>query len=99
VGISFNLYGAPMHAKKTSDPNRPKIFMGGGLRVRLPLGQYDDTKLMNLGTNRWMFEPSLGAAVHWRKWVFETHLSGWFFTKNNAFFNGNTLSQNPLFWL
>jgi len=67
--------------------------------VRLPLGQYDDNKLMNLGTNRWMFEPSLGAAVHWRKWVFETHLSGWFFTKNNAFFNGNTLSQNPLFWL
>lgn len=99
VGFSINLHGAPMRAGKESPPQHAKFYMGGGLRMRLPLGQYDETKLMNLGTNRWMFEPSIGAAAHWRKWVFEAHLSGWFFTKNDSFFNGNTLSQNPLLWL
>jgi len=67
------------------------------LRVRVPLGKYDNTKLINLGTNRWTFKTSLGMSYKISKWVFEFHLNSWFFTHNNEFYNGNKLKQSPMF--
>jgi hypothetical protein len=38
-------------------------------------------------------------SVQIKNWILETRLSSWFFTTNNQFFNGNSLSQSPLFML
>jgi hypothetical protein len=35
------------------------------------LGQYDDTKLLNLGNNRWSFRPELGISKAWGPWTLE----------------------------
>jgi len=37
---------------------RQDIIVGAGLQVTAPLGQYDSTKLPNIGTNRWSFSRS-----------------------------------------
>lgn len=71
--------------------------LGAAMRVRIPIGQYDNTKLINLGTNRWMFKPSLGMSYKINKWIFELHFKTLFFTTNKEFYNGNQLKQDPLY--
>lgn len=74
-----------------------KFNLGASLRLFVPLGQYDPSKLINLGTNRWTFKFTLaGSYTLARKWIFEAHVNPFFFTQNNSFFNGNTLKQKPL---
>ena len=76
----------------------PKNFnLGVYARVRIPIGQYDSSKFLNLGTNRWALKLGLvGSYAIKRKLVFELHLLGWFFGDNKNFFNGHVISQNPL---
>ena len=78
--------------------SEPKKFkLGLSFRVRAPLGQYDQTKLLNLGANRWAFKTAIAASYTIKKKLtFEGHLISWFFTENKAFFNGNTIYQKPL---
>ena len=77
----------------------PKKFkFGVGLRITPPIGQYDSTKLINLGTNRWTFKMGIGASyIFLRKFILEGQIKSWFFTDNNNFYNGSTISQTPLF--
>lgn len=74
-----------------------KIKFGAAFKVKLPLGRYDETKAINLGTNIWAFQ--LKTAVSYQpinKLLFEFHVASWFFTENTSYYNGNTLSQDPL---
>ena len=61
-----------------------------------PLGQYDPTKLINLGTNRWSFKPELGLSRAFGRWVVEMMAGVWLFTDNTDFFGGRTRKQDPI---
>jgi len=74
-----------------------RTLAGLGLAVRVPLGQYMDDKLINLGENRFGFEPQLGAVHIEGPWSFELTGSAFLYTQNNDFFNGGTLRQDPLY--
>jgi len=101
VRFAVNLYGAPpldgkAFAKYHASPD-PKTIVGTGLVVRLPTGEYKERKLINLGENWFAFRPQIGA-VHTRgRWTVEATGEVGFFTKNDDFFNGNTLRQKPIF--
>ena len=43
---------------------RMRTLVGASVLVALPLGQYDDTTLINLGTNRWSVKPEIGCRTH-----------------------------------
>lgn len=74
-----------------------KFNLGAAVRVTPPLGQYDPTKLINLGANRWSTKLTLaGLYVIRKRVVLEGHVNSIFFTENSSFFNGNTLKQKPL---
>jgi len=74
-----------------------KFNLGTSVRVLAPLGQYDPTKFLNLGTNRWTIKLTLaGSYTIAQRLVLEGHFNSVFFTENNSFFNGNTLKQKPL---
>ena len=63
----------------------------------MPLGEYEEDKLVNLGTNRFTIRPQLGLE-HWQgNWVFEVTGSIWFFTDNDDFFEGTKRTQDPLY--
>ncbi|MFA9435311.1 MAG: transporter [Deltaproteobacteria bacterium] len=94
--LSVNILGAPALAGQDFFASRSKFQLAGSLKIRAPLGQYDPTKLVNLGTNRWLVRPSIGGSVQLGKWVLESHLNLWLLTRNNSFYNGNTLSQKPI---
>ena len=46
--------------RPTSAQWRRKTLVGISLKVVAPIGQYDPTKLINYGVNRWAFKPELG---------------------------------------
>lgn len=96
--IAFNLYGSPAispgeFAKRT----RHSPIVGTSLSFTAPTGQYDRTKLINLGTNRWAFKPEIGFSFPVKDFYFDTYIGAWFFTQNGAFFPGSvTRTQNSI---
>ena len=74
---------------------RPTIW-GARLQVVAPTGDYENDKLINLGSNRWTFIPEIGFAHSKGHWSFEGALGAWLFGDNDDFFNGRHLEQDPL---
>ena len=95
--VSVNLFGAPALTVKEYANYRQDLIVGVSLQVSAPLGQYDDTKLLNLGNNRWSFRPELGLSKAWGPWTLEVAPSVTFFTVNPDFFNGKKFEQAPLY--
>ena len=74
-----------------------KFKLGASFKIKAPLGRYDETKIINLGANRWAFQTKVAASYQpAKKIILELHLDSWFFTENTSFNNGNKLSQKPL---
>jgi len=96
--ISMIIIGVDALELKDFIKYQPKKFkFGVGLRVTPPLGQYDNTKLINLGSNRWTFKLGVGASYTFlNKIILETQIKYWVFTQNDEFFNGGVLRQSPL---
>ena len=79
----------------TQEPEKFKL--GANFRVKVPIGSYNSDYALNVGTNRWTFQAGLGASYTFmKKFIIETHLNSWFFSKNTNFYNGNTTQQKPL---
>jgi hypothetical protein len=95
--VSANLLGARALSAKEFANYKQDLIVGVSLQVSAPFGQYDDTKLLNLGGNRWSFRPELGISKAWGPWTFELAPSVTFFTDNPDFFNGKTFAQAPLY--
>lgn len=96
IGITVNILGNRALFGRPFFQSRERFVLGAGLAVSIPIGQYDDTKLVNLSTHRWVIKTTFGGSFKTGKWIFETMLGAWFFTTNSRFFNGNTLDQKPL---
>ena len=95
--VSVNFLGAPALTMRQYPAYKQNILVGAGFRVTAPLGQYDPTRLINIGTNRWSFKPELGASKALGRATVEFLGAVSFFTTNSDFFGGNTQSQAPLY--
>ncbi len=96
LGITVNILGNRALFGRPFFQSHERFVIGAGLAVSVPIGEYDETKLINLTTHRWVIKPTLGGSFRTGKWIFETLLNAWFFTTNSQFFNNNTLAQKPL---
>jgi hypothetical protein len=70
--------------------------MGLSLSLVLPLGEYDSTQLINLGTNRWAFKPEVGLSHAVGRWKIECYGGAWLFTTNTAFYGRGRREQQPI---
>jgi hypothetical protein len=95
--VSVNLIGAPALSAKDFANYRQDLIVGVSLQVSAPVGQYDNSKLLNLGNNRWSFKPELGISKAVGPWTFELAPSVTFFTDNTDFFGGNNFAQAPFY--
>jgi hypothetical protein len=95
--ISVNFIGAPALTLREYPKYKQNILVGAGFRVTAPLGQYDPTKLVNIGTNRWSFKPELGVSKAAGRLTLEFLAAVAFFTTNNDFYGGRSQSQAPLY--
>ena len=85
--ISVNLKGGPSMPIEEFMKWRQKTLLGVSLKVLAPTGQYDPTKLVNWGTNRWAFKPELGYSRRWRNWFLDSYGGAWFYTTNPRFYS------------
>ena len=102
--FSVNLKGGPAMPVEKYVKWKQKVLLGVSLKVVAPTGQYDPTKLINWGTNRWSFKPEFGYSQRWGgKWVLDGYFGVWFFTTNSDFWSRNiyfagtrSQSQSPI---
>jgi hypothetical protein len=95
--LSANLYGAPSLTLKEFAGWEQDLIVGASFRVTVPWGQYDNTKLVNIGTNRWSFKPEVGVSKAVGPWTLELTAAATFFTDNDDFYGGKTRAQDPIY--
>jgi hypothetical protein len=87
--FSVNLLGGPAMGPAEWLEWRQKTLLGASVKITVPVGQYDPTKLINLGSNRWGFKPELGLSHRHGHWIVDAYAAAWFFTRNPEFFSRN----------
>ena len=95
--LAWNFYGAPALGAAEFSKYRQDLIVGTSVVVTAPLGQYDSSRLVNIGTNRWSVKPELGLSQALGPWTVELAGGVTLFTRNEEYFNGNTRSQDPLY--
>ena len=84
--FSVNLMGGrAMPAKEFVKWKQTKL-LGASLKIIAPTGQYDPTKLVNWGINRWAFKPELGYSQLFGKWMVDAYGGIWLYSANSAFY-------------
>ncbi len=95
--FSVNFYGAPALSLKDYAEYRQDLILGASVYVWAPWGQYDPSKLVNLGTNRWAFKSDLGLSKALGAWRLELVPAATFFSDNTNFLDGHTRTQDPIY--
>ena len=95
--VSVNFLGAPALGPAEFKSYHQDLIVGASLQVSAPVGQYDETKLVNLGAHRWFFKSEVGASKAWGPWIVELKGAVTLFTDNDSFFNDKKREQNPLY--
>lgn len=95
--FSLNLKGGPAMDVRDFAQWKQKTLVGLSFKVVPPTGQYDPTKLVNYGTNRWAFKPEIGLSRRWSHWVLDSYGAVWFFTTNHEFFSHNQFNPGVAF--
>ena len=95
--FSMNFIGAPALTAAEFKNYRQDLILGASLRVTVPIGQYDDDRLVNIGTNRWSFKPEIGLSKAFGRWTVEFTPGVTLYTDNGDFFGGKTRQVAPLF--
>jgi hypothetical protein len=97
--LAVNFLGSPALSLKEYAGFKQDLIVGASLQVSAPVGQYDGSRLVNLGTNRWSFKPELGVSKALGRWTLEGTAAVTLFTDNKDFYQGTTRSQDPLYSL
>ncbi len=94
--FSVNFLGAPVLSVKEFAGYRQDLIIGASVQVSAPLGQYDPDKLVNLGNNRWFVKPDIGISKAWGELTLEISTGVILYSRNDKFFGGRTLDQDPV---
>ena len=96
IRLTVNLLGAPALPLKEFISYKQRTILGVSFQVSAPLGQYDPSKLANIGTNRWMFKPELGISHATGRWILEASTAMNFYSTNNNFWGGSVRKQSSI---
>jgi hypothetical protein len=94
--IACNIVGSPALSPREFAAAKQGTILGTSLAVTAPTGQYDSSKLINIGTNRWSFKPELGFSQPLGRWWLDLYAGAWFFSTNHDFYGGQSKAQDPL---
>lgn len=89
--------GNALEVRQYRIDNPTSTTFGVSLAITLPLGEYFEDKLLNLGGNRFVFRPQVGMIHYWGTWSFELTGSVFLYTRNPDFFNDAQRDQRPTF--
>jgi hypothetical protein len=95
--LAVNLLGGPALSPREFAQREPVPTLGASFTVIAPTGQYEGSKLVNVGSHRWAFKPELGVSYPVGDFFFEVSAGAWLFADNDNFFGGQRKSQDPLY--
>jgi hypothetical protein len=96
--LTVNLRGAPAMTPKEFHALRvkPRAIFGTSLKVVAPIGQYDSSRLLNAGANRWAIKAELGGIIPLRpKWLLEIEGGIWLLGDDDDYIAGPR-EQDPI---
>jgi hypothetical protein len=93
--LLVNLLGGPAMNPKEYAEFGQRRNLGASVTVIAPSGQYDPTRFVNFGTNRWSFKPEIGYSSIRGRWILDAAVGVWFFTTNDNFV-GTKREQDPI---
>jgi hypothetical protein len=94
--VVVNVLGGPALTPAVFAQRKPRTTLGASLIIAAPSGQYDPSKLINIGGNRWAFKPELGLSKPLGRLTAEIYAAIWLFTDNQDFYGGQRREQDPL---
>jgi hypothetical protein len=96
--LSVNLVGGRALSAGDFAKAQRRTILGVSLTAIPPLGQYDRTRLINLGANRWAFKPEIGISRLVRtKWTLDGYAGVWLPMANDEFYPGAShRTQRPI---
>jgi hypothetical protein len=97
--FSVNLKGGPAMLPQEFAKWKQKTIIGASLKIVAPTGQYDPSRLVNWGINRWAFKTELGYSRSWRRWLLDGYGGVWFYTTNPTFYDvptPKTQTEEPI---
>ena len=97
IRIGVNILGSPVLSPNEYQKFKEETVLGASLVVSLPAGNYDNSKLVNLGSNRWGFKPEIGFSYAYDRFYFELFGGVWLFTSNNEFLQTKKMKQDPIY--
>jgi hypothetical protein len=99
VAFAVNFIGVPALKGKEFVAYKQNTTLGASIKIRIPIGQYNNEKFFNLSTGRWEGSLTLGLSQKINRFFLEGFLKAQLFLKNNDFYGGKVVAQDPLFSL
>lgn len=105
LGLTVNLFGGTAMPMAQFLQFEQKTVLALLVGSTIPIGNYDNERLLNMGENRWGFRAGLPFVQSLSSWVpgkittLEITPSAWFFSANNEFLGSQKFEQAPLFLL
>jgi hypothetical protein len=95
--LAINFFGAPALSLSQYADYKQDLVAGASVQVSAPWSQYDPSKAVNLGTNRWSIKPDIGFSKAFAPFTFDFTGGATFFSRNDDFFGGRALDQDALY--
>ena len=98
IRVSLNFHGAPALTPREFATFKQDLVIGASVQVTAPTGQYDDDRIVNIGTNRWSIKPEIGFSKPLKHIAVEMAAAVTFYGDNDEFANGEK-EQEPIYSL
>jgi len=95
--LSVNFYGAPALTLRDYPAYKQDLVIGASVQVTPPWGQYDPSRVVNLGTNRWSIKPDVGFSKSFAPFTIDLTAGVTVFSRNDDYFGGQALDQAPIY--
>jgi len=93
---TVNFLGAPPLTRREFAGYKQDWVFGGSLQLGLPVGDYDPSRLVNIGANRTSAKLELGLSKDLTQWLLEISLAETFYEDNGDFYGGRVREQEPI---
>jgi hypothetical protein len=94
--LSAILIGGPALSTQAFAARKPGPIVGASVVAVLPTGEYNPTRLINIGANRWALKPEIGVSYPMGRWQADAYAGVWLFGDNDNFFGGRRKTQDPM---
>ena len=97
VVLAHNFFGGPALTAEEFAKWTPETFLTGALTVTTPTGDYDKNRVINIGSNRWVFKPELGFGTPFGPTWLEINTMVSLFGDNDDYQGSSKLEQKALY--